>query len=689
MKRYINRRQFILATAAALTAVSCSQLGRNRSSNSTKQSLARYSEIDKSSWHADILQWDSWPIDLQFLNEGEKPAGKHGFLQTQNEQLVFEDGTVAKFWGANVQAYALYKSKKEDIVNQARRLAALGYNLVRLHHHDSSWVSPNIFDTSNGTTSQLNPESLDMLDWWVKSLKDEGIYVWLDLHVGRQFQAGDQIEGFEELSDYKGEGKGFNFVNPRLEELMQQFAEQYLTHVNNYTKLAYTQEPAVMGVLITNENDITHHFGNLMLPDKGNQTHQQMFEALAKSFAKSKNLSLPEILRTWEPGASKIVLNEIEQKFFRRAIDQLRSLGLKVPIAVSNYWGGMGLYSLPALTLGDVIDVHSYGDAEHLSTNPRQEANFIPWIGAAQVYGKPLTITEWNVEYPKRDRFTAPLYLAAMACLQGWDAPMIYGYQQSPIGQPKAPESWSTSFDPAITAIMPAAAILYRQKHVKEAQQTYCLKLDSRETYYKNINPDNSATIRTLVEQSKLTVSLPDIKELDWDNNPEPDPNQVTIVTEIDQDFIPRGQQYVESDTGELRRDWVKGIFTINTDKTQAASGWIGEEDIALRDVKITMVTPKCTVAVTSLDNLPIAQSKRLLLTTVAQVVPSSDDALPYLSEPTVGTIEIQSNGSPWRVVPLAPDGSELTALPSEQQGNTLRVILDGKVPTHWFILQS
>ena len=40
----------------------------------------------------------------------------------------------------------------------------------------------------------------------------------------------------------------------------------------------------------------------------------------------------------------------------------------------------------------------------------------------AQVADKPMAVTEWNVPYPAKDRFMAPLYAASIAALQGWDA---------------------------------------------------------------------------------------------------------------------------------------------------------------------------------------------------------------------------------------------------------------------------
>ena len=44
---------------------------------------------------------DRMPVDISFVFEDEKPAGKHGFLKVDGRSFKFEDGTVAKFWGTN------------------------------------------------------------------------------------------------------------------------------------------------------------------------------------------------------------------------------------------------------------------------------------------------------------------------------------------------------------------------------------------------------------------------------------------------------------------------------------------------------------------------------------------------------------------------------------------------------------
>ena len=148
---------------------------------------------------------------------------------------------------------------------------------MRIHHQDSDWVVPNIFgDQKARTTRSLDPAMLDKLDWWIKCLKDEGIYVWLGLHVGRQVKAADGIDGFAEISEGRATANlvGYNYVNSSIREAMKQFNQEYLNHRNRFTGLPYKDDPAIAALLITNENDLTNHYGNALLPDKGvPQTH--------------------------------------------------------------------------------------------------------------------------------------------------------------------------------------------------------------------------------------------------------------------------------------------------------------------------------------------------------------------------------------------------------------------------------
>jgi hypothetical protein len=666
----------------------------------------RYPKPD-SSWFRQALRWDLAPLDLSFLNADDRPAGRHGMVKVDGDHLVFEDGTPARFWGANLSGPVLFQTPRENIPRQARRMARLGYNVMRIVQHESNWVKPNIFGADYRDTRHLDRRSLDTLDYWIKCLKDEGIYVWLDMHYLRELKPGDGVSlGRDEIAREKNVFFGFNYVNPELLNLMKEFQHQYLGHVNRYTGMAYKDDPAVIGVLITNENDLSFHFGLSFLPDRRNPVHKALFDREMQAFAQITGLPADRLWRTWEPGPSKYLLAELEHQFNRKMIEDLRSDGVKAPIATTNLWGANALFSLPSLTDGDVVDVHAYGHTEALGADPRCLPNFLSHAAAAHVQGKPMTITEWNVPYPESDRFTTPLYVASIASLQGWVAPMIYNYSQKELERPGPEEGkhrinlWSTYYDPAITAVMPAAAIAFRRGHISPARTSYCLKLSPAQLLGTELTAENSATIRTLVEQSKLTIGMPSVKELPWLRPSEPS-GDVTVVTDPDHDFIPAGQTTVRSDTGELARDWKEGILTIDTPRTQAVLGWIGGKPLSLKDATFHFKTAKAVVALSSIDDQPLASSRFILVTAVGQARPSPatdmgrpladrpPDHLPFLSEPVIGTIKLKNKTAGLELLAMGSDGRVASRSTPLVEKESLSIQLPAGRGTHWYVLKT
>ncbi len=630
-----------------------------------------YDNSSDHSWRPDTIDWTTTPIDLSYLNH--KPAGQKGFVKAQGERLVFGDGSEARFWGANVQAYALFNATDDAIEQQARRIAALGFNLVRIHHHDSADWSPSVFDDDADNTRVLDDKRLDRIDYWVKCLKDNGVYVWLDLHVGRPFRPGDQVEGYDELKAGRSgrQAKGLSYVNKSVTDRMKEFASAYLTRTNKYTNTRYVDEPAVMGVLITNENDITNHFGNLFLPDKGNPIHKAWYDVLRDQIGRERGLDLSVAWKTWEPGPSKVILNQVEYDWSVDFVKHLRSIGVKVPIATTNTWGSNPLFSLPALTAGDVIDVHAYGQAESISSNPKYDDMSSHWIAAAQVSGMPLVVTEWNTEFPQRDRFTQPLFIAANAAFQGWDAPMIYGYHQAPLVAPSKIEKWGISNDPAMVSLMPTAALIFRRGDVDRAKTTVVFA-PGEALLMTSITPENSPALRTIAERHRLVIGLPKTPLLPWVNGVDrggvSDPAQPA-------DGV--GETSITSDTGQLKRDWIDGVYTINTPRTQAVMGWMRGREHKLGDITIRVSTPKATVSVTSLDGLPLATSKQMLLTATAQANMKGKPAR-VMAELVDGEVDFTK---PVRYQPLSPTGQRLAPAVAGP------VRLSAATGTHWYIV--
>jgi hypothetical protein len=649
----------------------------------------RFGLDDDAAWPTSVLDWKTAPVDLSFLNAAERPAGKHGFLKAAGDKLIFEDGARGRFWGTNLAAYALFQTTREEVKRQAHRLSELGVNLVRLTHHDSSWVNPNIFgNRTTLDTKNLSLAALERLDWWIKCLEDEGIYVWLDLEDYRQFKFADGIDGFSELSKGGPAANltGYNYVNASIERAMQRFNKAYLNHRNTFNGLAYKDDPGIVAVLLTNENDLTHHFGNALLPDKGVPEHDDLYLAQAAAFAAKFALPKDKTWRSWEHGPSKLFLNDLEHQFDAQMSRQLREIGVKVPIVTTSTWGFNPLSSLPALTTGDIIDVHSYGAVNELQKSPLNAPTFVDWIAAAHVTGRPLSVSEWNVSpFPTPDRHTIPLFVASSASYQGWDALMQYAYSQQTLASRGLPSNWDAYNDPALIATLPAAALLYRRGDVQEAKTTYVFAPAPDSLFDQLISPKTSVFLRTAVERGKLLVAMPQTKELPWLEKSQI-PTGSQLITDPNQSVISSDATYAVSDTGELRRDWDQGTYTINTPQSQVAMGWIGSKQVNLGDVRVAVITPNATVAVQSLDQNAISESRNILISLGARSVPESKNRMPFRSEPVLGHLAIHASGG-MKLYKQVSSASARQEIPVSYQNGQYQITLTHDIGTYWLML--
>lgn len=655
------------------------------------------SQKNTSNWLVDpISSLDSY-IDLSHLNE--KPAGKHGFVKTVGDQFIFSDKTPIRFYGVNVQARTLFLRNKKLIQQHAKRIAKLGFNLVRLHHHDSPWVKPSLIKRGN-TTQLLDSNSLDSYFWWVKCLKDEGVYVWVDLQVQRPWRKGDRIPGWNSDMEARAKngmnvGKGLIYLNKRMQQLSKKFNKEFLTRINPYTKLSLKDDPAVMGMMITNENDITQHYGNAFLKNKGHPYHQSLFDNEVRKFSERYNLKASKVRETWKAGSSKILLNDLEARFNIEMIRFLREIGVNVPISTTSLWGkNSALYSLPALSTGDIVDAHSYTSGNIFKKNllqkdPRYNMNFLHSIGQAQVLNKPLTVTEYNVDERSifNSAYIPSIAMASMAAFQGWDAIMLYGYSQNALrGRKISP--WSSYKHPSIIGVMPAMAMLYREGHIMQAKQTVVLAPTSDKMFLKKYSPSTSAAIRTTLEQHRLVTAMPSSKNLPW-LQASKIPDDSIILHDLNKDMIPTNQNFVESDTKEIRRDWIRGILTVNTKKSQLAMGHLGGHVIKLKDVTINSNTVDAAIIFTSLDEQPIKKSKRILISAIAKVSKIKKNRKDvFISEVVNAGIVLSSTHKDLRVIALLRDGSEGERIQVRKNNKgEYAFSLSEDDKTHWYLI--
>jgi len=204
-----------------------------------------------------VLPWDDAAASATDVSAWlEKPAGRSGFIAAKNGHL-FAGDTRQRFIGVNV-AFGANFPTHADAEKIAARMAKFGINCVRFHHMDMQSAPAGIF-AGDGRT--LDPERLDRLDYFISQLKERGIYADLNLHVSRTYP---DLPASEKEGSPKFD-KGVDNFAAAMIALQKDYARALLTHVNPYTKSAYTDEPAVAFIEINNENALLDewHIGGL------------------------------------------------------------------------------------------------------------------------------------------------------------------------------------------------------------------------------------------------------------------------------------------------------------------------------------------------------------------------------------------------------------------------------------------
>jgi hypothetical protein len=222
--------------------------------------------------HPFVMPWadhSMGPTNLSHLNDADVlplTIGADGHFYRNGEQY--------RLWGVNIACLSFPKSHEEsDLI--AERLAKFGFNAVRLHGFDLFYGWPNtrtLIDYSQATSDVFDEAVLDLFDYLVSALRSRGMYIDMNLLVGRRFVPGDSGdpgaplpldpitdgESWTDVSMQHDKTLGF-FYDPIL-DAQKRYAQNLLTHVNPYTGLAYAEDPAVAIVEIVNEAGLMHYW---------------------------------------------------------------------------------------------------------------------------------------------------------------------------------------------------------------------------------------------------------------------------------------------------------------------------------------------------------------------------------------------------------------------------------------------
>ncbi len=647
--------------------------------------------------------YDKMPVDISFVFKNERPAGKHGFLQVDGDNFRFEDGTLGKFWGVMFNGGANFP-EHEYAKKVARRLAMAGVNMVRLHQLDAEWCVPNIYQMYAGprleTTRVWDPEAVDRLDYLIYALKEEGIYVSVDMVTYRNFKSGDGVQCPEKLGDA---ARFYSMYDRTMIELQKEFIEKFWNHYNPYTKLVHKDDPVFAMCCLMNENNLFYDSSVrknfVRIP-----YYDNMFRDLFNDWLKEKGIEYDAYgcnLFSTDDVMTQFKMEQSE-KYYHEMMDFYRAQGVKTPAVVSNW-----LHTNAEVKLGqisDFTDMHKYVCDWHWQEHEKISAHKSLTDGESQlgnmarvkIHGKPVFFSEWDMTWPNAYRASAVPHFAGVACLQNWGGMTIHTYSyanyldkvdvlgkestSSTIGSVAYRDGYFSIWnDPAKFGLFYHAALMLRRGDVQPAKKVYGCKMSQLPLL-------NHQAFSSLVERSQVQTIFDD--------------TDLTGVDEIimDSDVIPREDpNIIRSDTGEMWRNLKRSIGVIDSPRTKIAYGFLGRfqgEDtrrreglglpIELNDMVVDCYTDFATIALSSLNDDPITESEHMLLTTIGRARNSGAQFdgekmidvghAPIMSEVITADISIRTPHDTMTVWAVNSDGYYVGKVPTDYKDGWLTI---------------
>ena len=652
------------------------------------------------------MRYDSMPIDISSAFGNEKPAGKHGFLTRSGSHFAFEDGTPARFWGVNFNGGACFP-EFDYAEKVAHRLAMTGINIVRFHQLDAEWNTPNIYSFTKGErkghTQTFDAESMKRLDYLVKCLKEEGIYVYLDMLTYRKFKAGDGVENTFELWDA---AKPYQHYNRKLIELQKQFIYNIWNHINPYTGLRYKDDPVfVLSETVNESNPINPHPSMQMTAEP----YCSEFRALYRKWLDENN---------YTDDAENINLNDnknpllhafkvkIMTDFHQEMYDYMREIGVRIPITGDNMCTCLGIHK--SNDCMDYMDSHMYfsfswgGWQEVSKINPSIAISQVPdynlgILGCMRDLKRPFFVSEWDVPWPNDYRAESSIALAAVGSMQGWAGWTIHTYAysahldrvdtvgcevSSPIGgKPFRQGVFSSWNDPAKFGLFYHAALITRRADVKEATAT-------TDIMARDLQEVVPVGLANGLELDRMGITFEDRESI------------AARVIEQTERIVPADATEVRSSTGELYRSWKKNFGTVDSPRTKAAYGFLGKNGkIDLTGLSVESKTDFAVVALSSLTDEAIETSDNLLLTTIGRTKNTDqryEDGQMYevghgptLIEVIEAELSIRTNRKDLICWAVNAEGYYVGKVPARYEDGCLKLTLGQTMPSMYYLIQA
>ena len=559
-------------------------------------------------YQKDILPGSA--LDFTSLGLVDAPAGKHGRVVVRDGHFSFERRPDARlrFYGVNFCSTANCPPK--DVTDAlVVRLRRLGYNSIRIHHHERRLVK------TDGLTPKA--DAVDRFDYLVARAVENGLYLTTDLYVSRPVAwRALGIEKDGQLTSAQFKRLVLLGHEPAIENL-KAFSRWFLTRVNPYTGRALVDEPALLSIVLLNEAHLTKgwsEFGNI-----------------------------PSVRERWEEWTSVHGSTEASAHAFavRREMETERDL--KAFLRELGYGGLVsGDNNAPYYVAGrakvgelyDYVDRHAYIDHPSFPGQPWQlpvnyengnalfyPAGYMGATGCARAFGVPFTVSEWNYSGASPYRSMSGLMTGALAGVQDWDALWRFAYSHSSDDLPTGcgtSQGFNLAGDALLQAADRVATLLFLRRDIETARPAVALALPERNRLLEQppVLIDTPWTSRSIwnarIGTAFAEQTLPDVRRVPlaaWTASEPP----------ADLDFV----------SGPVTVDARTRGATVVTERT--CGGFLEAGTAASAGpLAFSVRGHHATVSASALDGKPLVASKRVLVMHLTDV---SNAGMVYLGK--------------------------------------------------------
>jgi hypothetical protein len=688
-------------------------------------------------------------------------AGQHGrIIANANGHLAYTDNpNISKRFFCASQPHGAGGDSFPDHATAdryAKQVRLHGYNLARFHFVEHALMKRQSKDFV------FNAEQLDRFYYFMAALKREGVYWLMD---GLTSWNGAYGDVGNDRWVFKHDLKLGVYFDVEAQAHWRRLVQQVLNQVNPYTQLTPLQDPALMGVILVNESGLNH----LINLSTTKPADRHKVDAVFRQWLTTKYGTLNKALATWGEKLdaqdillpreqwtaservkdSQLFYYEIQKITLQWMTQYLRNLGYQGLITAYNNWSDLQ-DSATRLTL-DWVDMHDYHDepSDWVSAGStlKQQSSFsepldyVRSLATTRYWSKPFTVSEYDHPFWDSFRYESGLAVGAYSSFQDWDlicrhsGAIELAYGELVDGKTRtAIYPFDVGMDPIARASETLAALLFARHDVKTAAHKVAISLSPDYVFNRQagieslpkeirhialvtglgltwqqqttehfdlvIAPNGSAP--TLLDKgiNQLKNWL-DLGDTDW-AGVSTTLKQNQLLTEHN---VSNNNGLFQSDTEEISLDKYKQLLTVSTAKTEAVA-FTKTLPPPLVNLTITGASDPALLAISALDDSPLADSKRLLIIYAtdakntgmtfkdhhAKVLKQLGN-LPVLLKNSQITFSLHNNNAAsLHLYALHLNGERAVELPIQKNtDNTLNIQLDlnaiRKTPTTYFEL--